>query len=205
MRIFFILPILFALCCGAGGQQETEPQPPTSEEVTTIAKSVLMVIAPEDFRDEEFKEPHDLFIKSGIKVTVASTDTGSVRGMLGMIVKPDITLDLVNPDSFDAVVVVGGTGCKVLWDDTTLHNIVQNFNDKKKTTAAICIAPVVLARAGILKDVKATVYPAVKDDICVCGANYTGSEVEKAGNIITGSGPKSAKDFAETILRAISE
>ncbi|GAJ01904.1 unnamed protein product, partial [marine sediment metagenome] len=175
------------------------------EETVQIDKSVLMVIAPKDFRDEEFKEPYDLFTNSGIKVIVASIDTVPAKGMLGMTVKPDILIDQVRPDSFDALIIIGGTGCQVLWDNTTLHKIVQNFNDTKKTIAAICIAPVVLARAGILKNIKATVYPTSKNDIEKCGASYTGSDVEISGNIITGSNPKASKDFATTILNTLKQ
>ncbi len=197
------VPVLaFLLCLSCGGGEQTQVS--SDAEMPQLTQSALMVIAPKDFRDEEFKEPYDLFIKSGIKVTVASTDTQPARGMLGMTVKPEITLEQVVPDSFDVLVVVGGTGCEALWDNTTLHTIVHNFHDAKKTIAAICIAPVVLAHAGILEDAKVTAYPSVKDEIGLCGATYTGADVEVYGNIITCSGPKAAKDFAETILSRLS-
>lgn len=202
MKKVLVLAFLLCLYCGGGGEQT---QVPTESEVPQIAQSVLMIIAPKDFRDEEFREPHDLFIKSGMKVTVASTDTKPAHGMLGMTVRPDITLEHVIPDSFDILVVVGGTGCETLWDNAVLHNIVWHFNDEKKTIAAICIAPVVLAHAGILKDVKATAYPAVKDEIGQCGATFTGADVEVCGNIITCSGPQAVKDFAETILSTVTQ
>jgi len=202
MKRILVLAILLTICCG-GGEGQTQVVSP--EKPTQIDKSVLMVIAPKDFRDEEFKEPYDLFTNSGIKVIVASTDTVPAKGMLGMTVTPDILLDQVIPDSFDALVIVGGTGCKILWDNTTLHKIVQNFNDTKKTIAAICIAPVVLARAGILKDIKATVYPTAKDNIEKYDADYTDADVEVSGNIITGSNPKASKDFATTILNTLKQ
>jgi len=190
------------ICCG-GGEEQTQVVSP--EQRIQIDKSVLMVIAPKDFRDEEFKEPYDLFTDSGIKVIVASTDTIPAKGMLGMVVTPDILLDQVIPDSFDALVIVGGTGCKILWDNTTLHKIVQNFNATKKTIAAICIAPVVLARAGILKDIKATVYPTVKEHIEKYDADYTDADVEVSGNIITGSNPDASKEFATAILNTLKQ
>ncbi len=202
MKRILVLALLLTICFG-GGEEQTQVVSP--EKPTQIDKSVLMVIAPKDFRDEEFKEPYDLFTNSGIKVIVASTDTVPAKGMLGMTVTPDILLDQVIPDSFDALVIVGGTGCKILWDNTTLHKIVQNFNDTKKTIAAICIAPVVLARAGILKDIKATVYPTAKDNIEKYDADYTDADVEVSGNIITGSNPKASKDFATTILNTLKQ
>jgi len=204
MKAIFGASMLLMLCCGGGGQEQAQPVAPKSEP-QQIAKSVLMVIAPKDFRDEEFKEPHDLFKESGVQVTVASTDTVPAEGMLGMVVTPDITLEQVYSDSFDALVVVGGSGCRMLWDNATLHEIINNFNVTGKTIAAICIAPVVLARAGILKDKKVTVYPTAKDEIGKCGAMYTASDVESCDNIITCSGPKAAKDFAEIILKALNK
>jgi len=202
MKKSFLLLICSMLYCGGGEQQPAKPSP-KKESLSQIAKSVVMVIATRDFRDEEFKEPHKLFTESGIRVTIASTDTAPAKGMLGMVVQPQITLDMVVPDSFDGIVIVGGVGCQILWDDVVLHQLVQDFNNSEKAIGAICIAPVVLARAGILKDIKATCYPTVKDDITKCGAVYTGSDIEVSSNIITCSGPKAAKDFANTLLNVL--
>jgi protease I len=204
VRKIFALAILLFICCGGGGQEEAQAVP-SPEAPVTGEKSVLMVIAPKDFRDEEFKEPYDIFSKAGLSITVASTDTASARGMLGMVVKPDMTLEQVDADDYDALVIVGGRGCEALWDNTTLHAIVRSFDDSQKTIGAICIAPVVLARAGVLKDKKATVYPSVMNEVCDCGAEYTKSDIEIAGNIITCSGPESATAFGTTILRTLSQ
>jgi protease I len=202
MKRIMVLVMLLSLCCGGGGQEQLMTE---ESEIPQKVKSVLIVIAPKNFRDEEFKEPYDLFTNSGIAVTVASTDTNPAQGMLGMVVEPDITLEQVDPSDYDALIVIGGSGCMDLWDNTTLHTIVQTFNGSEKTIAAICLAPVVLGRAGILKDVEATVYPTARDELGVCGAHYTESDVEVSGNIITCSGPQAAKDFAAAILRAVSQ
>jgi hypothetical protein len=69
MRKVFVVAVLLVLCCG-GGEEQTQVVSP--EKPIQIDKSVLMVIAPKNFRDEEFKEPYDLFTNSGIKVIVAS-------------------------------------------------------------------------------------------------------------------------------------
>lgn len=202
MKRLLVIPFIF-LCCG-GGDQRPLPSTTTTKE-SRISKSVLIVIAPKDFRDEEFKEPYELLTNSGIKVVVASTDTSPSKGMLGMVVKPQTLLEAVEPESFDAIVVIGGTGCQVLWNNETLHKIIKKFDEKKKTIGAICIAPVVLARAGILKDKKATVYPGVAEEIIPLCANYTTAELQVSEHVITASGPKAAKDFAKAILEAISK
>jgi len=194
-----IASVLFMLlACGPGEEQAKD------DEIPQIAKSVLMVIAHEDFRDDEFTASHDLFKKAGIAITVASTDTTPAHGSLGMTVKPDIVFEEVVPDEYDAIVVIGGTGCEKLWDNKELHNIVTAFHSESKTIAAICLAPVVLGRAGILKDMSATVYPTAQDDIGMCGGVYTGADVEVCSNIITCSGPQAAKDFATTVLSTLA-
>lgn len=199
MKKLMVFAVFLCLSCGGGDQEKTE-----QEEIPQIAKSVLMVIAHQDFRDDEYKASHDLFEKAGITVTVASTDTTPARGSLSMTVTPDMTFEEVVPEDYDAIVVIGGTGCEMLWDNKVLHGIIREFHNESKTVAAICLAPVILGRAGILKDINATVYPTAQDDIGKCGGVYTGADVEVCENIITCSGPQVAKDFAQTVLNTLA-
>ncbi len=204
MKNYLVLWLMFAIFCGGGKEQKINVQ--ESEDKTVgITKSVLMVIAPSDFRDEEFKEPYNLLTNKSVKVVVASTDTTPAKGMLGMVVKPQIILSQANPDSFDALVIVGGTGCRILWDNEVLQKMVKYFDEQHKIVSAICIAPVVLARAGVLKGRKATVYPGVAGEIKPYCAEYTAKDVEISDNIITGSGPQAANDFAKTILEVLQK
>lgn len=199
MRQCIACMLFILLTCGTGEEQSKV------DEIPQIAKSMLMVIAHEDFRDDEFTTSHGLFKKAGIAITVASTDTTPAHGSLGMTVKPDIVFEDVVPDEYDAIVVIGGTGCEKLWDNKELHSIVTAFHSESKTIAAICLAPVVLGRAGILKDINATVYPTAQDDIGMCGGVYTGADVEVCSNIITCSGPQAAKEFAKTVLNTLAD
>ncbi|MEO0123577.1 MAG: DJ-1/PfpI family protein [candidate division WOR-3 bacterium] len=203
MKRNFILGLLLFVFCG--GSKEQKPTFSKTENEVFQKKSVLIVIAHNDFRDEEFKEPFELLKNSGFKVVIASTDTTPAMGMMGMVVKPEILISQVNPDSFVALIIAGGIGCRELWDDKILHSIINSFYEKNKIVAAICIAPIVLARAGILKDKKVTVYPGVADEIKPHCREYTGRDIEICGNVITGSGPQAAKDFAKSILEAISK
>jgi protease I len=194
-----IAGVLFLfLACGTGEEK------PEDTEIPQIAKSVLMVIAHTDFRDDEFTSSYDLLKKSGIAITVASTDTTPARGSFGMAVTPDIVFEDVVVNEYDAIIVIGGSGCKELWDNEELHDIITAFHSSSKTIAAICLAPVVLGRAGILKDINATVHATAQDEIGICGGVYTGSDVEVCSNIITCSGPQAAKDFAKTVLSTLA-
>jgi len=121
-------------------------------------KKVVMIIAEVGFRDEELRHPQDILEKNGIEVKIASTTTDYVKGMLGMKVRPDVIFKYLNPDDYDAIIFVGGGGATQYWDDPIAHKLAQEALSKNRIVAAICIAPVILARAGILKGKKATVF-----------------------------------------------
>ncbi|HQA04190.1 MAG TPA: DJ-1/PfpI family protein, partial [Thermodesulfovibrio thiophilus] len=76
------------------------------------SKKVLMIIASQNFRDEEFLTPKQIFEKAGFNVIVASSSLNTAKGTLGATVKPDILIKDVNVKTFDAVVFVGGPGAE---------------------------------------------------------------------------------------------
>jgi protease I len=168
-------------------------------------KKILMVIASNNFRDEEFRTPKKLFEEQGAKVTVASSELSISKGMLGMKVKPDILLDDVEVDNYHAVIFVGGSGASEYWDDSTAHYIAQRAYDKHKLVAAICIAPVTLANAGLLEGKRATVFSSEVSQLKAKGAHYTGKEVERDGRLITANGPQAAAKFGQAIIQALRE
>lgn len=164
---------------------------------------ILMIVAQKDFRDEEFFEPRDVFIKNGIDVEVASQELSLAKGRLGGTVMPDITIDDAEVDDFRAIVLVGGRGAEVYLDDDRVHSLVKDFYDNGKLVAAICLAPAILAKAGLLSGVKATCTPDEERNIAAGGAEYTGASVEVDGKIVTASGPEAAKAFGEKIVELL--
>ncbi|MDH5437332.1 MAG: DJ-1/PfpI family protein [Candidatus Bathyarchaeota archaeon] len=172
-----------------------------------MEKKALMIIAPRDFRDEEYQEPKAILEREGVKVVVASTVAGTARGMFGTQVTPDTTIDEVNPTEFDAVVVVGGSGSQThLWNNSKVHKIVQALHTKGGLVAAICISPVVLAKAGLLKGRKATVFRTATtiNELKKGGAVISDAPVVVDGKIITGRGPEAAREFGLKIAESLS-
>lgn len=167
-------------------------------------KRVLMVIAPERFRDEEYQEPRAVIEAHGGEVTVASTTPAEARGMLGLVVKPDVTLDQVRARDYDAIVFVGGSGASRYWNDPAAHNLAREVAAEGKVVGAICIAPVTLANAGLLKGRRAAVWPAETGRLEAQGAHCTGQPVEEDGLIVTASGPQAAHAFGEAVVRALA-
>jgi protease I len=168
-------------------------------------KKILMIIASNNFRDEEFRMPKNLFEEQGAKVTIASSELSISKGMLGMKVRPDILLDDVIAEDYAAVIFVGGGGASEYWEDPTAHFIAQTAYDHQKIVAAICIAPVTLANAGLLEGKRATVFSSEVSQLKAKGAKYTGKDVERDGRIITANGPQAATQFGQAIIQALQE
>ncbi len=164
---------------------------------------ILMVIAQKKFRDEELTIPLEAFRKEGHQVDIASRKAGKCTGMLGGTAVAELSIKNLNTDSYDAVVFVGGSGSSVYFDDTHAIGIAQQMYDGGKIVAAICIAPVILANAGILKSREATVFSSESGTIRRKGAKYTGGGVAVDGKIITGDSPGSAGAFAEKVCEAL--
>jgi PfpI family intracellular protease len=197
--LLFIASILI-LSCGSGGESPTARE----QEVTT-SKTAIIVIAQKDFHDDEFSITYDSLKKHNVNIKVASTDTTPATGMFGTLVNPDLTLDDLNADEFDALIVIGGKGCEQLWDNEILHGIVRDFDSRQKLIAAICTAPMVLGRAGILTDKIVTAYPAVRDEIGKCCKSCTDADVEISDNVVTCSEPKASASFAATIITILKQ
>lgn len=167
--------------------------------------NALMIIAYEQFRDEEYLEPNKVLVENGIYITTASWDTGTAIGKFGTLVNVDITTDEVDTNKYDAIVYIGGPGCKRYWDDLTAHRIAREAIEYNKILAAICSAPIIFARAGVLKNIKATCYKGDAEELEKGGAIYTGNPVEQDGLIITADGPESAISFGTKILEILGE
>jgi protease I len=161
--------------------------------------NILMIIPPERFRDEELFVTKDELEKLGHKITIASTKTGVCSGSRGGFSKAEYDIDDLSTTKFKAVIFVGGGGSKLLFKNIRAYEIANEMNAKGKIVAAICLAPVILANAGILKHKKATVAGTEANTIEEKGAVYTGPGVTVDGNIVTANAPKQSKLFGQTI------
>ncbi|MDF2954406.1 DJ-1/PfpI family protein [Candidatus Alkanophaga liquidiphilum] len=212
-RVVAVLMITVAATVLLGGCIERPSAPtlpmasPTSvvtpvQPAPTQPIRILMVIAPEGFRDDELFVPKEIFEEHGAEVKIASITTKPAKGMLGAVVEPDVMISDVSVESFDVVVVIGGVGSKeYLWDDFTLRTLVKDAYDAGKVVAAICLSPVVLARAGVLEGKEATVFPEPEavEELERGGAIYADESIVVADNIVTARDPESAEDFALAI------
>lgn len=156
---------------------------------------VLMVVAPKNFRDTEYFVTRRVLEEADHIVETASKVTGEITGFEGHVLNPDHRLVDVEPEGYDAIVYIGGQGMNEYLSDEEFTRQAKRFFELKKLVAAICIAPAVLANAGILQGKKATSWIGVKDLLVSKGAIHTDRDVEMDSNIITATRPAASEAF----------
>ena len=168
---------------------------------------ILFAIAPDRFLDQEYVVPKTLFEEKGITCVTASTIHGTCYGMHGEIVESDLSFDDVNPGDYNGIVVVGGIGCQdYLWRCEKLIDIVNKLGNAGKVTAAICLAPAIIAEAGLLAGKNAAVLetPASRRVMELDKAVLVNEPVVISGKVITARMPQDAEAFAQAILQNLA-
>ena len=133
----------------------------------------------------------------GHHVVVASTHVGRCPGSRGGHVYAEVPLDAQRAADYEAIVFVGGS--KLLWRDEDALRLAREAADGNKVLGAICLAPVILGNAGVLRGRKAAVAGTEARTIEMAGAAYTGPGVTVDGNVVTANGPKSATLFGQRL------
>ncbi len=163
----------------------------------------LFIVAQEGYQDHEYGAPKEILEKAGIEVITASKKAGICKGRFGSIIQAALSLAEVKVKNYDLVVFIGGPGAVKYQQDGEAHKIAQETVRLGKILAAICIAPIILAYAGVLKGKKATVWNEDGQQGKVLeknGAIFTNEKVTVDGRLITANGPAAAEEFGKRIL-----
>ncbi len=171
-------------------------------------KRVLFIVAPQGFKEEELFVPRAYLESHGAKVYV-TCDANVCVGTRGTEIVPDIPITDVNVSAFDAVVFVGGPGAAVYYNDPRVLGIARAAVEENKVIGAICLAPGILARAGVLSGRRATVWWSKEYNVGLQAlmdgnATYVDDPVVVDGRIVTANGPRAANEFAEALERLLS-
>lgn len=170
----------------------------------------IVVVAPENFQDFEFFGTIEELKKAGIHVEVISTKKGKCIGVSGLVVEAK-TISDIKTDEFDSIVFIGGSGTYTVRSDKKMVALAEEFFLNKKIIGAICLAPTILAKAGILKGKKSTVWVGYdseysKNTDCVlmeAGAIFVNKPVVEDETIITANGPQAARAFGKRLAEKI--
>lgn len=162
-----------------------------------------------DFRDAEYFVPKEILEKAGAVITTASTQKGKARGADGGEVEVDLTLEELEVADFDGIVFIGGPGALKELDNEKSYNLIKEIVAQNKVLGSICISPVILAKAGVLKNKKATVWSSALDRSPIKTlkeneAIYVPEEVVVDGKIVTGNGPDAAEEFGIKLVGVLT-
>lgn len=165
--------------------------------------SKVYLFLADGFETVEALAPADVMRRAGIEVvTVSIMGRRNVVSAQNVPVVADALYEDICFCDADAMVLPGGgTGTDNLSAHEPLRALLVKAHAEGKLVAAICAAPMVFGRIGILKGRKATCYPGCEGDLF--GAEYTAAPVEKDGNIITGCGPSVSFDFGFAIVERL--
>lgn len=142
----------------------------------------------------------DIVRRAGIESYIVSvTGEKMVSGAHGINVQADLLFEEVDFDTASLLVLPGGLpGSYHLAEHAGLAEGIRRHYAKNKPLAAICAAPLVYGRMGLLEGMKATCYPGFEGELT--GAEYTAALVEEDGQFITGKGPAAVFAFAYAIV-----
>lgn len=164
---------------------------------------VLMPLA-EGFEEIEALTVVDILRRAEIDVVMAGQKEGLVEGAHKIVVQPDASLDKIDFKDFDGIILPGGyPGYVNLGKDERILNLVREMDRAGKYVTAICCAPYVLMKAGVLQGRKATVSPSGKKEVSAA-AKYCEDRVVVDGNLITSQSPGTAMEFALRLVEVLA-
>lgn len=159
------------------------------------------IILAEGFEEVEALAPFDILKRGGVEASLVGLDGLRVSGAHGAILEASALLGEYDFGSCDMVILPGGLpGATNLASSEALRSILVAQNEAGKYCAAICAAPLVLARAGLIKG-SYTCYPGFENNV---SKNAPKDEkVVFEGNVITSRGPGTAFDFGLALLELL--
>lgn len=175
-----------------------------------LSAARVLFLATDGFENDELFKPRQALIDAGATVTLASIDTQPIRGEKdgekADSITPDVTIDDVDTDDYDALVLPGGVGNpdKLRMQDRAVE-IVSEFMEDDKIVAAICHAPWLLVEADVIEGRRATSWPSIRTDLANAGADVVDEQVVVDGNLITSRKPDDIPAFNQAIIDALTE
>jgi len=168
-----------------------------------MSKRIVMVLA-SGFEEAEAVVTADVLRRMGFDLVLAGLDNTVIIGAHDIKITADNMLSELDTVDFDAVVLPGGMpGAMNLRNSDELMDFVHTVYVSGGVAAAICAAPMALARFGLTDGKTITAYPGFEEYLN--GNMPTGRMTELDNRIVTAKGPGAAFEFAERIAEALGE
>ena len=147
----------------------------------------------------------DLLRRANIGVTIVSIHQLAITCARKTKILADTLIDDIKEKHYNAIILPGGLpGADHLRDDPRVIQLLQKHYHAKQLVGAICAAPKVLEKAGLLDNKTATAYPGTLEAINNPAITISQGRVALAENVITSRGPGTAIDFALKIIEQLT-
>jgi ABC-2 type transport system ATP-binding protein len=164
----------------------------------------IVFLAP-GFEEIEATTIIDILRRGEVIVEVVSITKKEVKGAHDLKFIADKNIKEINQKDYDAIILPGGSpGYINLRNHTKVLSIIMEAFEKNKLIGAICAAPAVLAKSGILKGKKCTIYPGMENELKKGGGIPQKAWIVEDKNIITSQGPATALPFALKLVEKLS-
>ena len=164
---------------------------------------MIYIFLADGFEEAEALVTVDILRRAGYKVTCVGVDKKEIVGAHGIKITADIKTGEFSPVKMQGVILPGGMpGTRNLMANATVCNAAKTAFKEGKLVAAICAAPSVLGKLGILKGKAATCYPGFEQELI--GARYVNAPSVTDGNVITAKGAGAVFEFGFAIVDNLS-
>lgn len=173
-----------------------------------ISDAHVLIMATNRFEESELFGPRKLLLSRGAKVSLASPTRDEIMATVvdepGRWVTPDLTIDEVRIEDYDALLLPGGVGNPdQLRMNEQAVRLIRDFAAAGRPVAAICHGPWLLVEADLLRGKRATSWRSIRTDLRNAGATVVDEPVVTDGNIITSRQPDDVPEFTEALIAAI--
>ena len=173
-----------------------------------IPDSRVLIVATDGFEEWELFGPRQILQQRGAEVVLASLKRDPIQATVhddpGKTIRPDLTIEEVVSDDFDALILPGGVRNP---DALRLHGkvieLIRAFDRQGKPIGAICHGPWLLVEADLLRGRTATSWPSIRTDLRNAGANIVDQPAVTDGNIVTSRNPDDVEPFTDAIIDLI--
>src|SRR5437764_6523481 len=175
-----------------------------------IADSRVLIVATDGFEEWELFGPRQILQQRGAEVVLASLKRDPIQATVhddpGKTIRPDMTVDDVNADDFDALILPGGVRNP---DHLRIHGnviaLIGAFAEQDKPIGAICHGPWLLVEADLLRGRTATSWPSIRTDLRNAGARVVDEPAVTDGNIVTSRNPDDVEAFTAALIDLIEK
>lgn len=199
----FLILILFTGCNNT--QKPTVKEAKPMHEAKKLPNRKAVVLTADKFEDMEVYFPVFRLLEEGWEVTIAAPAMQPIFGEHGYELEPDMTIEKVNPDDYDLLIIPGGSpdgAPSIVRKITAAQQIAKSFFDKNKPVATICHGPYTLISAGLVKGKHLTSYwrDGVPEEIKNSGGIWEDKEVIVDGNLVSSRYPMDLPAFMREIM-----